>query len=179
MNDIGFKDFFGGLSEKSLESRDPRPLRAVIRELNEYFTDTMTTCGNRRDLAPDISESLSDSANPRFQSYLSQWVPGKVTADDLMKQLMRQAANNRGTEFPGNANQMLVGELFRDQVVPWRQIAQHHLKQAWQSVDDFVQLAFGYLTDDSTKNALLTGTINPELEKFRDALDKKLDKLLS
>lgn len=179
LNGIGSKDFFGGLSDETLESGDPRRLRAVIRELNEYFADAMTTRGNRRDLAQNVSEPLSVSANPKFQSYLSQWVPEKVTADDLMKQLMRQAANNRGIEFPGNANQLLVGELFRDQVVPWRHIAQHHLNQAWQSVDDFVQLAFGYLTDDSTKNALLVGIINPELEKLRDSLNKKLDELLS
>ncbi|OKP14329.1 Interferon-induced GTP-binding protein Mx2 [Penicillium subrubescens] len=179
LNGIGSKDFFGGLSDETPESGDPRRLRAVIRELNEYFADAMSTRGFRRDLAQNVSEPLSDSTNPKFQSYLSQWVPEKVTADDLMKHLMRQAANNRGIEFPGNPNQLLVGELFRDQVVPWKHIAQHHLNQAWQSVDDFVQLAFGYLTDDSTKNALLVGIIHPELEKLRDSLNKKLDELLS
>lgn len=179
LNGMYSKDFFGGLNDETLESGDARRLRAVIRELNEYFADAMSLRGFRRDLAQNVSEPLSDSTNPRFQSYLSQWVPEKVTADDLMKQLMRQAANNRGIEFPGSANQLLVGELFRDQVVPWKDIAQHHLNQAWQSVDDFVQLAFGYLTDDSTKNALLVGIINPELEKLRDSLNKKLEELLS
>ncbi|KAF3385512.1 Interferon-induced GTP-binding protein Mx2 [Penicillium rolfsii] len=179
LNGIGSKYFFGGLSDETLDSGDPRRLRAVIRELNEYFADAMSARGFRRDLAQNVSEPLSDSTNPKFQSYLSQWVPEKITADDLMKQLMRRAANNRGIEFPGSANPLLVGELFRDQVSPWKLIAQHHLNQAWQAVEDFVHLAFGYITDDSTKNTLLAGIINPELEKLRDSLNKKLDELLS
>ncbi|KAJ5370483.1 P-loop containing nucleoside triphosphate hydrolase protein [Penicillium cataractarum] len=182
LNGMYSKDFFGGLNNELLESGDARRLRAVIRELNEYFADAMSMHGFRRQLPKGVSEvpkPLSDLRNLKFQSYLNQWVPEMVTEEELMNQMMRQASNNRGIEFPGSANQLLVGELFRDQARPWGDIAQYHLNQAWESVNEFVQLAFGYLTDDSTQKALLAGVINPELEKLRDSLDNKLDELLS
>jgi GTP-binding protein EngB required for normal cell division len=183
LNGMYHKDFFGGLDDELLESGDARRLRAVIRELNEYFADAMSTHGFRRQFPDDVSmvvpEPLSDPSNPKFQSYLRQWVPEKVTAQDLMSQMMRLASNNRGIEFPGSANQLLAGDLFRDQAKPWGDIAQHHLNEAWHSVNDFVQLAFGYLTDDSTKKAILAGIINPTLEKLKRSLDEKLDELLS
>ncbi|OOQ90479.1 Dynamin family protein [Penicillium brasilianum] len=176
------KEFFGGLSDELLESGDARRLRAVIRELNEYFADAMSVHGFRRQLPEDVCEvpqPLSDFENPKFQSYLNQWIPEKVTEKDIMIQMIRQALNNRGIEFPGNANQLLIGELFRDQARPWRDIAQYHLNQAWGSVNEFVQLAFEYLADDSTKKALLADIIDPRLEMLRNSLDDKLDELLS
>jgi hypothetical protein len=182
LNGMYSKDFFGGLNDDHLDTGDARRLRAIIRELNEFFADAMFIHGFRRRLPEHIyavPRPLSDLSNRRFQSYMRQWVPEDMSVNELLSEMMRQAAKNRGIEFPGCANQLLVGELFRDQAKPWGEIAKHHLNQAWQSVNEFVQLAFGYLADDSTKKALLGGIINPELETLRDSLHDKLDELLS
>lgn len=182
LNGMYFDEFFGGLNDEPLETGDSRRLRAIIRELNEHFADAMSTRGFRRQLPAsvcDIPKPLSDPRSPKFQSYLRQWEPEEVTEGELLEQMMGEASNNRGIEFPGSANHLLVGNLFRDQAKPWEGIAQHHLNQAWESVSDFVQLAFGYLADEDTKRALLAGIINPKLEKLRDSLHEKLDELLS
>ncbi|RJE19221.1 dynamin GTPase [Aspergillus sclerotialis] len=100
-----------------------------------------------------------------------------VYRDVLEEEVIKQARTNRGIELPGNANQLLVGSLFRDQSKPWEGLAKDHLIRAWESARYFVLLVLQYLTDDHTYSLLIGSVIEPELEKLRQALLDKLTEL--
>ncbi|KAJ5160329.1 P-loop containing nucleoside triphosphate hydrolase protein [Penicillium canariense] len=172
--------FFGGLDDESSDTEGKRRLRAMIRELNEYFADAMYIRGFRRKLPVfEVPELFSHSRNAEFQSYLDCWIPEQVTDAELLEEMMEQASTNRGIELPGSANQLLVGSLFRDQAKPWEDIADWHLTKAWESVKNFVCLVFQYLAGEDTYSSLLGSILMPELEKIQASLRAKLDELIS
>ncbi|KAJ5940356.1 hypothetical protein N7516_000524 [Penicillium verrucosum] len=167
-------DFFGGLdNETGPLDQDLRRLRAVIRELNEYFADAMNTIGCGQLIGESNSKMSPASENP----YTHIRTPNLRRRSDIEHEVSIQARQNRGIELPGSANQLLVGKLFRDQSKPWEEIAREHLTNSWESVRDFISLLLQYLANDHTYNLLLGTILDPELEKMKDHLLAKLDEL--
>ncbi|GFF97114.1 interferon-induced GTP-binding protein Mx [Aspergillus udagawae] len=176
LNGMYADEFFGGLEEtRSIE--DFRRLRAVIRQLNDYFADAMAIRGCRRkivDRRSFFSNGLQVAAgNP----YMDVWEPEVVERSSLEAEVAKQARNNRGIELPGNANQLLVGSLFRDQSKPWESLAKEHLMKAWESAKYFTLLIVQHITDDHTYSLLIGAIIDGELEKLKQLLLEKLDEL--
>ncbi|KAL4972256.1 P-loop containing nucleoside triphosphate hydrolase protein [Aspergillus desertorum] len=171
-------NFFGGLGDAE-GTGDIRRLRAVVRQLNEFFAEAMTVRGCRRtiiegsDSAPSTTASPMESGNP----YMDGWRAEYVNRDDLVAEISEQARENRGIELPGSANQLLVGSLFRDQSQPWEELARSHLLKACDSVRYFLFLVLQYLADEHTSSLLTACVIEPELEKMKQALFDKLDEL--
>lgn len=176
LNGVYADGFFGGLDDTT-SVQDFRRLRAVIRQLNEYFADAMTIRGCRRKILEPGGENL-DALGPSGaleKPYMDGWKPQLVLRDVLEKEVSEQARKNRGIELPGSANQLLVGSLFRDQSKPWEGLAREHLMKAWESARYFVLLVIQHLTDEHTHSLLAASVIEPELEKLKQAL---LDKLV-
>ncbi|RHZ43794.1 putative dynamin GTPase [Aspergillus thermomutatus] len=151
---------------------------AVIRQLNEYFADAMAIRGCRRkivDSRPFLSKDDLQVASGK--PYMDDWKPEYVERSSLEAEVSKQARNNRGIELPGNANQLLVGSLFRDQSKPWEMLAKEHLMKAWESARYFALLLLQHITDDHTYSLLVSFVIDAEFEKLKQSLLGKLDEL--
>ncbi|KAJ9363438.1 hypothetical protein DTO280E4_2420 [Paecilomyces variotii] len=176
LNGMYADEFFGGLDDTT-DVEDFRRIRAVIRQLNEYFADAMSTRGSRRQIL-DLPAPFGHLAShfPR-NPYMHDWKPDLVRRAILELEVSNQARKNRGIELPGSANQLLVGSLFRDQSKPWEALAREHLMKAWESARYFVSLVLQHLTDDHTYSLLVGSVLEPEFEKLKQALFHKLDEL--
>jgi hypothetical protein len=177
LNGMYADDFFGGLDDTGSVA-DFRRLRAVVRQLNEYFADAMAIRGCRRKIVdrrpfPSKDDLLVASAKP----YMDDWKPEYVERSSLETEVSKQARNNRGIELPGNANQLLVGSLFRDQSKPWESLAREHLMKAWESARYFALLVLQHITDDHTYSLLVGSIIDAAFEKLKQSLLDKLDEL--
>jgi GTPase SAR1 family protein len=177
LNGMYADEFFGGLEETgSIE--DFRRLRAVIRQLNEYFADAMAIRGCRRkivDRSPFASKDDLQVASGK--PYMDDWKPEYVERSSIEAEVSKQARNNRGIELPGNANQLLVGSLFRDQSKPWESLAKEHLMKAWESARYFALLVLQHITDDHTYSLLVGSIIDADFDRLKQSLLDKLDEL--
>ncbi|KAL6229209.1 hypothetical protein BDW75DRAFT_110131 [Aspergillus navahoensis] len=178
LNGVYADDFFGGFGDAK-GTADIRRLRAVVRQLNDFFAEAMTIRGCRRTIiegsisAPSTTASSQGSRNP----YMDGWRAEYVYRGALEAEVSEQARKNRGIELPGSANQLLVGSLFRDQSQPWEELAKSHLLKACDSVRYFVFLVLQHLADEHTSSLLVASVIEPELERMKQALFDKLDEL--
>jgi hypothetical protein len=153
---------------------EARRLRATVRQLNEYFAEAMETYGCKiRIIGVNEGNIPLFSPNP----YAQIRCPPTKNRQDVEKEVDRQARQNLGIELPGNANQLLVGSLFRDQSQPWEEIARSHLVRTWEAVDTFVTLVLQHLTDEHTYQQLVGTILAPELQKMKENLLSKLDEL--
>ncbi|KAL4742516.1 P-loop containing nucleoside triphosphate hydrolase protein [Aspergillus similis] len=179
LNGMYADTFFGGLGDAN-GTGDIRRLRAVVRQLNEFFAEAMSIRGCRRTL---VEEPISDPATTTASTpgsgnpYMDGWTAKYVDRGALEAEVSEQARENRGIELPGSANQLLVGSLFRDQSQPWEELAKAHLLKACDSVRYFVFLVLQYLADEHTSSLLAASVIEPELERMKQALLDKLDEL--
>ncbi|KAF4176167.1 hypothetical protein CNMCM8694_000084 [Aspergillus lentulus] len=177
LNGMYADEFFGGLDDTgSIE--DFRRLRAVIRQLNEYFADAMAIRGCRRKIVDRGPLPSIDDLQVSFRKpYMDDWKPEYVERRSIEAEISKQARKNRGIELPGNANQLLVGSLFRDQSKPWESLAKGHLMKAWESARYFALLVLQHITDDHTYSLLVGSIIDAEFEKLKQSLLDKLDEL--
>lgn len=174
-------DFFGGLdSGTNPLHQDIRRIRAIVRQLNEYFADSMETVGCSQFIREFNGKGIPQAlfGNPYTNSSAPNiGIPTIRTRSDVEGEVSRQARHNRGIELPGSANQLLVGKLFREQSKPWEKIAREHLTKTWDCVRDFISLLLQYLANDHTYSLLLGNLLDPELEKMKDHLLAKLNEL--
>ncbi|KAB8201903.1 P-loop containing nucleoside triphosphate hydrolase protein [Aspergillus parasiticus] len=176
LNGMYADEFFGEFGDDTQDSQDFRRLRAVIRELNEYFADAMNARGSRRTVREFLGQ-VYDLDQEKKKMYMEDWSPEYITREALEKEIGEQARKNRGIELPGSANQLLVGSLFRDQSKPWEGLARLHLLNTWESVKYFVCLLLRHLTDEPTYTLLVGTVLVPQLERMKDGLLTKLGEL--
>lgn len=172
-------EFFAELEKEAPNHDNQRRLRAIIRELNEYFVDAITVRGNYRNiLFPETKDRVfMNLGKPGFDRYKECWIPANVELDDLLVETREEARIKRGRELPGNSNQLLVRDLFRQQSRPWEIIAEMHINAAYDAVAKFACSALRYLTDKYTFPAIFNDIIAPELERLRLSVLKKLGEL--
>ncbi|KOC13674.1 dynamin family protein [Aspergillus flavus AF70] len=176
LNGMYADEFFGEFGDDTQDPQDFRRLRAVIRELNECFADAMNARGSRR-IVRELLSNFYDLDQEKKKMYMEDWSPEYITREALEKEIGEQARKNRGIELPGSANQLLVGNLFRDQSKPWEGIARLHLLNTWESVKYFVYLLLRHLTDEPTYTLLVGTVLAPQLERMKDGLLNKLGEL--
>lgn len=171
-------EFFGAYGDHTNNTLKFRRLRAIIRELNESFAEAMNIRGCRR-IIQDPECPTSSMQTSRFNPYMAGWVPQYVNFVELQNEVNEQARNSGGTELPGAVNHFLVGSLFRDQAKPWKDLAEAHLRNAWEAANYFVCQAIHYLTDDHTYSRLVEAFVHPEMERLKETLLVKLNELAS
>ncbi|KAL3467097.1 P-loop containing nucleoside triphosphate hydrolase protein [Aspergillus heterothallicus] len=175
LNGMYADEFFGGLGTQH-DQDNSRLLRANIRQLNELFAQAMTIRGSRRAII-GISGVVPWRPSTPGNPYMVDWTPQFVSREKLEEEATELARQNRGIELPGSANQLLVGNLFRDQSKPWEDLGREHLIKAWDSVRYFVFLLLQHLTDEHTSALLAGSVIEAEMEGMKQALLDKLDEL--
>ncbi|KAF4163914.1 hypothetical protein CNMCM6936_000138 [Aspergillus lentulus] len=151
LNGMYADEFFGGLDDTgSIE--DFRRLRAVIRQLNEYFADAMAIRGCRRKIVDRGPLPSIDDLQVSFRKpYMDDWKPEYVERRSIEAEISKQARKNRGIELPGNAKP-----------TPPRY---------------FALLVLQHITDDHTYSLLVGSIIDAEFEKLKQSLLDKLDEL--
>ncbi|PGH06396.1 hypothetical protein GX51_02408 [Blastomyces parvus] len=170
-------EFFRGLCSTSATSLDIKRLRAIIRELNEEFALEMMERGSRRRIIRDSENKPGHGNCDKGTS--SQRSPPTILMSDLEKEVSEMARRNRGIELPGTSNQLLVGELFRDQCKPWESIAQAYLTKVCQRIRSFAEALLQHLADKATYRPLMSTVLNPALEAMSDRASVKLQELFS
>ncbi|KAJ5675982.1 Dynamin GTPase [Penicillium macrosclerotiorum] len=172
--------FFGGY--KAHETKNGKNcscyLRGNVRALNDSFAYAMSLRGSRRFIHVDVEPKVIVPKGPSAP-YLEGWLPQYISRKALAEEIREKARQRQGFELPGNSNQFLVGELFRDQCEPWKAIAETHILNVWNAANAFVQDVLVYFSDDYTCALIMRHTVAPELGKMKQRLLAKLDELIS
>jgi hypothetical protein len=94
--------------------------------------------------------------------------------------LQLRASLSRGRELPGDTNPELVFDLFKEQVSPWKAIAEHHITIVLTISEMFVEQVFQHIigTDTATLDAIIKGCVDPFFNKRKAVLLNKLQELL-
>lgn len=166
-------DFFA--TSGKFKIRDPRRLRALIRDLNESFAHVMEVYGCRQFIHGVTNQILSlphpcnPYANIRQLEHRSRF--------DFELEVIEQMCRDGGLELPGNSSHLLVGNLFRDQSQPWGEIARAHLMKSWETTRKFVSLLLDHLADKHVSGVIMRTLIQPQLDGMKDRLLAKVDEL--
>ncbi|KAI1408675.1 P-loop containing nucleoside triphosphate hydrolase protein [Hypoxylon sp. FL1857] len=139
-------------------------IRAVIQNMNKVFADELVKRGHRREISSAKSQS---SANPEL-----------ITRDKFLDHVENMMQRTRGRELPGIFSPMVVADLFQQQSSPWEQIAQDHVKKAWDAVGEFLELVVTYVADTSIGDALIDKIFQPALNRLLLSAKAKTTKLL-
>ncbi len=146
--------YFG---DPSMDGEYHKRLRAVVQNENIEFARIMRLRGHHwevrdeKDTAPAQSTSVTASGG-------KQVVYSRNEAIQRVSQLL---ARSRGRELPGSFNPLLVGDLFRNQSVPWAQIAREHVKKMWLMSRTFLEHLLDRITDPETAQNLLAEWVGP------------------
>ncbi|EFW18881.1 dynamin GTPase [Coccidioides posadasii str. Silveira] len=161
-----------------------RSLPSLIKDIESKICDRqakLDQLGEERATAGQKRSYLLNVSS-RFEKITSQAVNGidsaTITVADLEKEVSEMARKNRGIELPGTSNQVLVGELFRDQSKPWEGIAETYLTKVWRAIKDFTELLLLHLTEKATYRTLMSGILNPALETMKERALQKLQELV-
>lgn len=169
-------DFFAtSVEDGQSKTHDVRRLRAVIRELSEDFADIMESAGCQQ-FIHGVNNRITSFLNPA-NPFANITVPEHKSRAEFEYGVSEQMRRERGIEFPGNANPLLVGRLFREQSRPWEGIARAHVLRSWECIRDFVLLVLDYLTGEQPAVMIMHKVISPQLEAMKANLLAKVDEL--
>ncbi|CAI7581447.1 unnamed protein product [Penicillium viridicatum] len=166
-------DFFA--TSGKFKTRDPRRLRALIRDLNDSFAHVMEVYGCRQFIHGVNNPILS--LPPPSKPYAKIRRPEHRSRLDFELEVIEQMSRDRGLELPGSSSHLVVGNLFRDQSQPWEEIARAHLMKTWETTRNFVSLLLDHLTDEHTSVVIMRTLIQPQLNAMKDRLLAKVDEL--
>ncbi|KAJ5210707.1 Dynamin [Penicillium cf. griseofulvum] len=164
-----------GMDDNKSKIHDPRRLRAATRDLHEDFADIMEIAGCRQ-FIHGVNNQITSVLHP-CNPYANIRQPVHRSRSEFELEVSEQMRCDRGIEFPGNANQLLVGTLFRDQSQPWEEIARVHLMKSWECTLDFVTLLLDHLADERMSVVILRTVICPQLDRMEENLLTKLHEL--
>ncbi|GKZ67889.1 hypothetical protein AnigIFM50267_002443 [Aspergillus niger] len=141
-------------------------IRSVIQNLNEEFAERLNRQGNYRKIVDN--ESQDDSDNEQLLITRSEFI-------NHIQELMKQT---RGRELPGTFNPMIIGELFKEQCSPWKDITYRHILETWEAVEGFLSLLTNYVADEATSVILFDKVISPALNQLKESLIKACEDLV-
>lgn len=163
-------------------------LRAVLRNMNCAFEAVMDRKGayyktKSNEAAADEEAEQDNQHRPELQQLIDVFdVLGldSKPQSELNAKLQSLASLNRGKEFPGDTNPELVFLLFKKQVAPWQSIARKHIDNVLDVAKAFVERVFVHVVgaDEVTRNAILSGCMDPFFAEKKDMLQTKLQELL-
>ncbi|KAI1139186.1 P-loop containing nucleoside triphosphate hydrolase protein [Hypoxylon sp. FL0543] len=151
--------FFGNARE---EEGYRKRLRAVVQNTLSDFSHKMRLNGQARKIVETASKG--DHAQVSRADYLQE-----------VKDLMRRT---RGCELPGTYNPLIIGELFREQCVPWRGWLEQYSAKIFKAVDSTINAALAYIMDEDTKAKLWGELINDGLDRLNRQLRDKVNEML-
>ncbi|EHK22907.1 uncharacterized protein TRIVIDRAFT_132648, partial [Trichoderma virens Gv29-8] len=188
--------FFGSLADQqTVSSLRYRKLRAVVRNLNLAFDITMRSKGAKykmdwdqptppqgptdEEILAEAIKHLTGNLVPLLNLYDFP-DPVVETKDVAYERMELLASESQGGEFCGIPSQAFIMQIFRDQIEPWRRIAECHINNLVERAALFVYQAFDYILEDDerTRDAILVDCIDPSFDSMIDALKGKLDEIM-
>lgn len=163
--------FFNYMSDRL--ASNPRQLRFLMKELHREFVKALQVGGSRRQITSYDGELVnSDLDCISTNRYLQSWSPNPVNREDLEKEIQEHARSRQGLDL-----QQLVGGLLRDQMKPWEEMAQKHLRTAWELVNRFLFLLADDVADEYTSRSIYKQIVEPAMEGIKEGLQRKLEEL--
>ncbi|KAH0225124.1 hypothetical protein KCV06_g10184, partial [Aureobasidium melanogenum] len=182
------------LGGKDRVDRDEAFLVSSCYELNMEFSHTMREDGQKRKIvgqeheAPShrsvalpanfSSESLSDAASGVNVMDSSDETQLRVSREEMIEWVEETYRRNRGKELPGNTNHVLLSELFHVQSSRWSKLAEAHIKNIHQVVDEFIQAALEHVVREEGVRWEISQLILESLDRNARAGRSELDRLL-
>jgi hypothetical protein len=174
--------FFGSVDMKApIDSPENiRRFRAVIQHLNLKFSETMhrkghkyaipshKSNGNKDQHEKDDDEVADDSSHPI-----------KMTREEGIDWVHRTLERSRGCELPGNFNPLIISQLFWEQSMHWKDLAQQHMEKVSASCKAFVYIVLEEAAPSDIKQRLVEFCVDAALDKSLCAAKDELEKILA
>lgn len=141
-------------------------IRALVQNLNQDFAQDLNRRGQRYNIVLDSDTKALKSNNTMPRSR-------------YIEKIMTMIDRDRGRELPGLFNPMIVSDLFREQSLPWKTIAEDHIKSVWSAVRLSMTHLIAHVADLITVNIVLQEIVYPSLDKILLELSDKLSGLLA
>jgi GTPase SAR1 family protein len=172
-----------------------RRLRAVVQNLNDQFAELMAQKGHQWKLISEQSDSENDSdsgddldsdnnsvsmssSGGHYLESSSFKDPERLTREAFLKKIERLSRSTRSRELRGVFNHHTIGELFREQSIKWKEIAEYHVETVWSAVKVFLEEAFQTMANGKNLSAILFDFIYPKMEQRREKAKAKLIEIL-
>ncbi|CAD0017572.1 unnamed protein product [Aureobasidium pullulans] len=124
------------------------------------------------------SESLSDGASGVNVIESSDETQLRVSREEMVEWVEETYRRNRGKELPGNTNHVLLSELFHVQSSRWSELAEAHINNIHQVVDEFMQAALEHVVREEGVRWEISQLILESLDRNARAGRSELDRLL-
>jgi hypothetical protein len=108
-----------------------RRLRAMVQNLHLDFAETMRSRGHLREFV-DKPKPSPAGKRPRIQ-------PQIVSRERFLTDISELLKRTRGRELPDMFNPLIAGDLFHEQVEPWKRLAENHVKGLWEAIWGFLK----------------------------------------
>lgn len=161
-------------------------IRAIIQNLNRNFSKDLEQSGQlykivskQRAARTEVNSSgqlwsIGDSVAKLIPSDTHS----RITRETFIDKVVAMINRNRGRELPGMFNPMVVGDLFREQSSPWKDIVNAHVKRAWDSASLFVLELVKHVADEASADVILNTVVEPKLKVILTTLLTKTSSLL-
>ncbi|KAI0907603.1 P-loop containing nucleoside triphosphate hydrolase protein [Ustulina deusta] len=141
-----------------------RRLRSVVQNTLGDFSREMRYGGQARAIVESVTDRSAHPCQIQRHKYLEE-----------VRTLMRRT---RGRELPGTYNPLIIGDLFRQQCSPWRDILDSYSQKILDSARISVNEALSEVVDENTTTELWAEFIHPALEKLGQRLNAKISEIL-
>jgi GTP-binding protein EngB required for normal cell division len=168
--------------------RTPTRLRTEIQNLNIAFARIMYQKGHTWNISEETTgiSKMTESINTaqrtsrvtqEYEAIFDE--PSHISRNEFLRNHIGDCVrNSRPSGLPSLVNPWVIGEVFRQQSKPWRNIAEHHLQCTFRAMRKYIEEALGSSMDLRTCRMLILMQVQPELERRWKNVKVKLEELL-
>lgn len=121
-----------------------KKLRAEIQTQNQVFAETMRVAGHKfiiiepGQASPKQPSQLVVEVGGREFRPENVRLPTSLSRSDASRWVRNRLSEARGTELVGNFNPRIIAELFREQSVKWKTLAESHTQVVHKACETFL-----------------------------------------
>ena len=163
-------------------------IKAAVRGIYDgsFFGRAETDDGHRKRLRAVVQNTLLGfSEQMRKHGHALEIVDGptdhdlgQISRSDYAEKVKNLMVRSRGCELPGTYNPLIIGEMFREQCVPWESLIKGILVDIFDATQRTVGSVLSHVADDTTEQNLLQETLIPGLKYLQVTLNNKVAELL-
>lgn len=104
--------------------------------------------------------------------------PKEVSKERFLDDVKELISLDRGRELPGMYNTAIIGQLFRKQSAPWKQILDRRAASILDDTCKAVRGVLAHILDDDVTKGVFRWILNPSLDDIGRSLKEKLIELM-